>query len=117
MYKWGVAEFSIAVTAYQTLICVPGLKKGRTAARETLPIRPVPDEVVQATLPHLPTVVADMIRLQRLLGCRPQDVCGLRPGDLEIQGDVWWYVPQRHKTASISVKRGGSPWVRAPKYC
>jgi integrase len=105
MYKWGVAEFGIVVTAYQTLSCVPGLKKGRTAARETAPIRPVSDEVVHATLPHLPAVVADMVRLQRLLGCRPQDVCNLRPGDLETEGDVWWYVPHRHKTAYLDQER------------
>ena len=42
---------------------MPGLRKGRTAAREPEPIGPVSDATVKATLPYLPTVVADMVRI------------------------------------------------------
>ena len=57
--------------------------RGRTEARETAPILPVDDAVVDATLPHLPAVVADMVRLQRLDRLRPGEVCSLRPCDVE----------------------------------
>ena len=62
---------------------VKGLKKGRTTARETPPVLPVDDVVVDATLPALPKVIADMVRFQRLTGCRPGEVCLLRPIDLD----------------------------------
>jgi len=83
---------------YHGLIAVSGLRKGRTEAREPAPIPPVSDEVVEATVPHLPVVVADMVRFQRLTGCRPGEVCILRPCDLDTSGDVWLYRPESHKT-------------------
>lgn len=45
----------------QRLNAVGGLKLGRTDARETAPVEPVPDDEVDATLPHLPPVVADLV--------------------------------------------------------
>jgi molecular chaperone DnaK (HSP70) len=30
-----------------------------------------------------------MVEVQRLTGCRPQDVCGLTPGCIDRSGDVW----------------------------
>ena len=75
-----------------------GLQKGRTPARETEPVVPVSDEVVEKTLPILPEVVADMVRFQRLTGCRPGEVCILRPRDVDRSGEIWRYVPASHKT-------------------
>ena len=75
-----------------------GLKKGRSIARETRPVECVEDAVVEATLPHLPTIVADMVRLQRLTGMRPGEICSLRPCDVFKSDDVWQYVPDEHKT-------------------
>jgi hypothetical protein len=67
-------------------------------ARETSPVPPVADEVVDATLPHLPAIVADMVRAQRLLGCRPGKVCMMRPCDIDRTAEVWEYRPASHKT-------------------
>ena len=53
------------------LATVTGLQFGRTDARETAPIKPVSEEDVEAVLPHLPAVVADMVRFQKLTGARP----------------------------------------------
>ena len=77
---------------------VAGLRRGRTDARESAPIMPVTDTVVDATLPHLPAVVADMVRLQRATGMRPAEVCLMRPCDIDRTGDVWTYRPESHKT-------------------
>jgi len=98
MYRWAASEELLPVTAYQALATVTGLQRGRTEAREPAPIPPVSDEVVEATVPHLPVVVADMVRFQRLTGCRPGEVCILRPCDLDTSGDVWLYRPESHKT-------------------
>jgi integrase len=98
MFKWAVAEELLSVETYQRLCAVTGLQRGRTEAREADPIGPVSDAQVEAVLPHLTATVADMVRFQRLTGCRPNEVCHLRPMDVDRSGDVWRYVPQSHKT-------------------
>jgi hypothetical protein len=75
-----------------------GLQKGRTKARETEPVKPVDEKTVNATLPYLPPVVADIARFQRLTGCRPAEVCSIRPVDIDRTADVWFYTPESHKT-------------------
>lgn len=98
VFKWGVAEGIVPVAIYQALVCVPGLKKGRCQAREPDPVLPVSDADFQATLPHMPKLVADMARIQRLTGMRPGEVCALRPCDIDRSVDPWRYVPVSHKT-------------------
>jgi integrase len=39
-----------------------------------------------------------MVSLQRFTGMRPQDVCNLRPADIDRTADVWLYRPSTHKT-------------------
>ena len=55
MFRWAVENDLCPATVWQRL---PrgGLAKGRTKAREPKPVLPVADEVVDATLPHLPPV-------------------------------------------------------------
>ena len=99
MVKWGVSVEMVPPAVYQALATVPGLKAGRTQARESKPVLPVPEEVAEATLPHMPPIVADMVRFQRLTGARPGEVCQLRPSDVDRDRDVWQYRPADHKTA------------------
>ena len=75
MFKWGAGAELIPASIPQALAMVDGLKRGRTEARETKPVQPVDDATVDATLPHLPAVVADMVRLQRFTGMRPAELC------------------------------------------
>ena len=98
IFKWAASHELIPVAVYQALATVPGLKHGRTCARESNPIRPVASDVVEATLHHLPPVVADMVRFERLTGCRPGEVCTIRPCDMDRSGEVWQYRPDSHKT-------------------
>jgi integrase len=98
MFKWAAAEEMIPGGVAQALWSVSGLKKGRTEARESEPVQPVNNAIVEATLPHLPDVVADMVCFQRLTGCRPGEVCALRPCDVDRSGEVWEYRPESHKT-------------------
>ncbi|MCL4193869.1 MAG: site-specific integrase, partial [Thermoguttaceae bacterium] len=98
IFKWAVAEELVPPSVHHALMAVPGLKRGRTEARETAPVKPVPEVVVDKTLPYLPTIVADMVRLQRLVGARPTEICILRPADVDRSGDVWLYTPSHHKT-------------------
>jgi integrase len=99
MFKWGVAEELVPETVYRALKAVPGLQKGRCDAREGVPVGPVADAYVEAVLPHVLPPVAAMIRLQRLTGMRPGEVCRLRACYLDVTGPVWIYKPPLHKTA------------------
>ncbi len=77
---------------------VRGLRPGE-GGRETDPVKPVSDEVVAATLPHLPPIVADMVRVQRATAMRPGEVCGMTFGEIDRGGNVWWFNPTNHKNA------------------
>jgi len=98
VFRWAVSEELAPPSLAHSLDSVAGLQRGRTEARETQPVRPVDDVTVDATLPHLPAVVADMVRFQRLTGCRPAEVCSLRPCDVDTSSDAWSYRPASHKT-------------------
>ena len=98
MFRWGGEEELIPGSVWHDLQQVSGLKKGRTSAKESEPTGPVGDRCLQATLPFLPPVVRDMVNFQRFTGCRPGEVCTLRPCDIERGDDVWVYRPASHKT-------------------
>ena len=98
VFRWAVSEQICPPAVLQGLQSVMGLQRGRTEAREPGPISPVEEATVDATLPHLPTVVADMVRLQRLVGCRPGELCCLRPADVDRSKEIWSYRPVKHKT-------------------
>ncbi len=96
-FKWAVRSELVPVTVYQALLTVSGLAEGKTSAIDHPPIGPVPREVFEATLPHMPRCLADLLRLQLHCAMRPGEVCALRPADLDISGDIWIYVPREHK--------------------
>lgn len=98
MFAWAVSQELVAANTAQALREVKGLHRDRTAARETGPVLPVGDATVNATLEHLPPIVAAMVRLQRLTGCRPEEVCLIRPCDVDTCESVWLYRPHSHKT-------------------
>jgi integrase len=96
-FKWGVRCELVPVTVLQSLLTVPGLRRGKTTAVDHPPVRPVPMEMFEATVCHAPRGLADLLRLQLLSGMRPGEVCSLRPGDVDTSGDVWVYIPREHK--------------------
>jgi len=98
IFKWGASEQLVPGSIYQDLLTVEGLRKGRCSAPDHPPVAPVADIVVDATLPFLGQVLADMVRLQRYTGARPAEVCIIRPCDVEMSGEVWRYRPESHKT-------------------
>jgi integrase len=107
MFKWGASEELVSASVYHALRTVAGLRAGKTEARETRKVRPAPAELIEPTMPHLPPVVRAMALFQLLTGCRPDEVCRLRPMDIDTQNPACWlYKPGsdegahgRHKTA------------------
>lgn len=99
MFRWGVSEEYVPAHIPEALKSVKRLSKGRTDAIESKPVEKVAEDVVEATLPHLPKTLATMVRLQLLTGARPGEICSLRPCDVTFGVDgVWRYTPESHKT-------------------
>jgi len=97
VFAWGLAQKLIGGDELAGLREVKGLRKGRTEARESDPVLPVAESTIQTTLHNLPQIVADMVKLQRLAGMRPEEVCLIRPQDVDTSGAVWFYRPESHK--------------------
>jgi integrase len=97
-FKWGVENELVPPSVHHGLKAVSGLRRGRTEARESTPVKPVPEAFVDALRPHVAPQIWAMIKLQRLTGMRPGEVVIMRAGDLDTSGNVWVYTPGRHKT-------------------
>lgn len=105
IFKWGVENQIVEPAVLQALQAVAPLKSGRSKARETDPIRPVPIEYVEAVKPRVSRQVAAMIDLQLLTGMRPGEVVLMRTCDLDMSGPTWAYRPQTHKTEHHGIER------------
>jgi integrase len=98
MFAWAVEEEFLPAEIHNALAKVQGLRKGKGQGREKSRVKPVALGVVEETLPHLHPVVRAMVEVQRLTGMRPQEVCGMRPVEIDMTGTVWEYRPSRYKT-------------------
>ncbi|MFM7207821.1 MAG: tyrosine-type recombinase/integrase [Planctomycetaceae bacterium] len=101
MFAWAVGEELLPPDRLVALRCVKSLRAGESPARESEPVTPVTDAEIEAILPHLPPVVADLVRFARLTAVRPSEACGLRLADVEQADDLpapRWTL-KRHKTA------------------
>lgn len=97
-YRWALAEEIVPAEVVQSLLAVPGLRRGEAAEGRT--VRPVDPESVERTLARLSPTVADMVRVQLASGTRPGEVCAIRSDEIEfVCGDLWVWRPAQHKTA------------------
>ena len=98
MFRWGAENEMIPPSVYHGLQTVSGLRRGHSAARETTPVRPVPEPYVKEVLHHVSRQVAAMIQLQLYTGMRPEEATTIRGCDLDTTGTIWIYRPGSHKT-------------------
>ena len=105
VFKWGVENELVPPLVLEGLRAVAPLKKGRTEAKESPPIRPVPIEHVDAVIPHVSRQVAAMIQLQILTGMRSGEVVLMRPCDVDQTEATWVFRPQYHKTDYLDIER------------
>ncbi len=105
VFRWAASEELISGEAYHALLSVDGLRRGRSEARESEPVRPVADEDIQAIRPFVSCQIWAMIELQRLTGARSGEIVILRPVDVDMSGKIWVYTPARHKTAHHGYER------------
>jgi integrase len=117
LFKFGVLIEVITAEQSDRLRAVPGLKKTqvdnfrgvkneRACLVEGNRKRAVADELVNATLPHLPPAIVDLLLFQRITGCRPGEARTLRPCDIdrrplpEHQG-TWIWKPSEWKLSHL----------------
>jgi integrase len=99
MFRWAVEEELVDGSVVHALEAVKPLRRGHTAAPEGKTVSGVQQSVVDATLPLLVPVLADMVRLQLACGARPGEICAITPGAIDRSRDVWLYSPAQHKNA------------------
>jgi integrase len=98
VFYWGCEEELVPADIAAALRMVKHLQMGRTSAIDYADIEPVEDTIVERTLPHLKPMVQDMVRVQRYISGRPQDICNMRACDIDMSGAIWKYTPFTHKT-------------------
>jgi len=98
MLRWAVENELADANVYQACKAVTGLRRGRSEARESEPIKPVPLADVDAVKPFLSAELVAMIQLQLVTGMRPGEACIMRLADIDRSAEVWSYKPQSHKT-------------------
>jgi integrase len=105
IFAWGASRELVPGTVHHALSAVPLLKKGRSPAVDYAEVPPIADEVIDKTVPFMPPMIQDMVKLQRLTGARPGEICNLKAGDIDTSGDVWIAVLVEHKTAYADCRR------------
>lgn len=97
IFKWCVEHELVPASVWQSLQAVAPIRRGRTELKEGNQVEPVDEALVLLVLSRVGPVVSAMIRLQQITGMRSQDVCQLRPCDVDQSGDIWIYRPPKHK--------------------
>ncbi len=99
MLRWATENELILPSVYESCRSVTGLRWGRSAARESAPVKPVDLQHVEAVKPFLSRQLAAMVDLQLATGMRPGEVVIMRMTDIDTSTpDAWQYRPHTHKT-------------------
>lgn len=117
-WRWAESEGLVPEGRSEHLATVRGLEADAPGTREGPGAAPVPDWVVDVTLPHLAPPVRALVELLLLTAARPKELRLLRARDLErggrvelapgywvALGPVWAARLERHKTARHRVRR------------
>ena len=97
MLGWALDEAIIPAAVKAELTQVKPVKRGRTLAPERAPVRPVDDATIAATVEHMMPNTADMVRVHRLTGMRPGELCALRWSLIDTSRTPWVYRPAESK--------------------
>ena len=105
LFKWAVSDELLPGSVIHALRAVSSLRKGRGEAPEPESVKPVPMERVNAIKPFVSRQVWAMVQLQLLTGARAGELTQMRPCDIDRSGEIWLYLPHRHKTAHHGLQR------------
>lgn len=90
IWTWAVGEELLPASTAQALRAVKGLRKGRSKAREKAKVKPVDLLTVAVTVARMTPLGKAMVEWQYWTGCRPAEVCRLRPRDLDKTNPACW---------------------------
>lgn len=97
LFRFAVAEEMIPATVLHGLSAVPAIRRGEAGVRETEPVKPVPEEWIEAAVPFMSKQVATLVRFQIYTGARPGEAVIIRGKDIDRSGRVWTFKPEQHK--------------------
>ena len=86
LFRWATENELVPPSVFHGLQAVAGLRRGRSVAREPIPVKPVPDAHIEAVQQYVSKQVWAMIQLQQLTGMRPGEVAMMRRCDLAQVG-------------------------------
>ncbi len=112
-WRWLATEELVPAESAASVCLVRALSPGE-GGRERPPVLPPAPGAVEAALPHLPSVVAAMLRVQLLTGARPGEVRAMRVG--EVSTDPAQPVPLAGTGRTVAALRCGGTvvWMYAP---
>lgn len=96
IFRWAEQKKKVPKGTWEHLRCLSPLKKG--LARNNPRRKPVEEEVVEATIPHLSPMVAAMVRVQLAAGMRPSELVDMRVSEINRSKEVWTYQLDEYKT-------------------
>ena len=105
MIAWALDEDMIEALTKAELTQVAPLKKWRSRARESEPVRAAPEEDIEAVIAESVRNFGDMIRVGLLTGMRPAELCMMKWEDIERRDTVWIYRPSEHKNSHRGTPR------------
>ena len=104
-WKWAAENELVPVAVWTGLRSIAGLRRGRSKAKESVPVKPVPEAFVDAVHPFVTTPVWGAIQVQQFSGMRPGETLAMRGCDLNMSGKIWEYEPESHKTEHHGKRR------------
>lgn len=105
-WRWAASKEMVPAAMVMELQMLAPLAKHRTTAPEGRGVRPVAEDLVRLTLPHMPPAVAAMAELQLLTGCRVGEVLAMKACEIDRSAEPWEYRPSKHKTDHHEDGRG-----------
>lgn len=98
IFNWGEENLVVPSDVAASVRSLKPLEIDRSPARETEPVRPVPDRDVRLTVLNASQTIADLIETIRYTGMRPGEARNLSWRQIDRSGAVWLYKPVDHKT-------------------
>jgi integrase len=95
MFKWAVSNELIPAHNYHALASLSPLKMGE--GREIDPVKPAAWKDVRLVIRAAPPMLAAMMRVQWLIGCRPGEIMSMHVDDIHKERGVWVWSPSKHK--------------------
>lgn len=105
LFKWAISFELAPPSVIEALRCLPPLKPGESAARESKLKVAVPEDHIAKVRERMRPQHRDILDLLLLTGCRPGELLGLKAGDIDCSVAPWRFDMQAHKTKHKGKRR------------